>query len=244
MAFIGVQPTSIPLTSSDITDGIISTAKIADDAVTSAKIPANAVTDSELNLGSDYAFTGTVSGTPTSRKLLRTITISSNTNSISFVHGANGVVLDSTYSRYEITVDSAVPSATDAPQLILLVSTNGGSSYHTTDAYNSTYHRHYSNGSTTGNDSAYVNDFALNHDQGVSATANNGGATGTIIVDNLGTASRTVFNGNFFGFGASSYYIHSNSIGALASTAIVNAIAIAFTNGDIASAKFKLFGVL
>jgi hypothetical protein len=197
-----------------------------------------------MNLADTYAFSGTVSGTPTTRKLLRTITISSNTNSISFVHGANGVVLDSTYSRYEITVDSAVPSATDAPQLILIVSTNGGSSYHTTDAYNSTYHRHYSNGSATGNDSAYVNDFALNHDQGVSATANNGGVTGTIIVDNLGTAARTVFNGNFFGYGYSGYYIHTNSIGALANADIVNGIAIAFMNGDIASAKFKLFGVL
>lgn len=44
MGYIGVQPTSIPLTSSDITDGIISTAKIADDAVTSAKIVASAIT--------------------------------------------------------------------------------------------------------------------------------------------------------------------------------------------------------
>ena len=52
MGFIGVQPTSAPLTSSDITDGIITTAKIADDAVGNTK----------LNLASDYAFTGTVSG--------------------------------------------------------------------------------------------------------------------------------------------------------------------------------------
>ena len=37
MAFIGKTPTSAPLTSSDITDAIISTAKIADDAVTFAK---------------------------------------------------------------------------------------------------------------------------------------------------------------------------------------------------------------
>ena len=35
--FIGRKPTDAPLTSSDITDGIISTAKIADDAVTAAK---------------------------------------------------------------------------------------------------------------------------------------------------------------------------------------------------------------
>mgnify|MGYP001325026580 FL=1 len=41
------------------------TGGIADDAITSAKIPADAVTNSELNLGSDYAFTGTVSGVST-----------------------------------------------------------------------------------------------------------------------------------------------------------------------------------
>tara|TARA_Y100001938_G_C8023310_1_gene396569 strand:+ start:433 stop:1074 length:642 start_codon:yes stop_codon:yes gene_type:complete len=38
MGFIGKQPTPVPLTSSDITDGIITTAKIVDDAVTGAKI--------------------------------------------------------------------------------------------------------------------------------------------------------------------------------------------------------------
>ena len=37
MPFIGRTPTAVPLTSSDITDAIISTAKIADDAVTFAK---------------------------------------------------------------------------------------------------------------------------------------------------------------------------------------------------------------
>tara|TARA_R100001129_G_C5193003_1_gene211361 strand:- start:50 stop:634 length:585 start_codon:yes stop_codon:yes gene_type:complete len=56
MGFIGVQPTSVPLTSSDITDGIISTAKIADDAVDNTK----------LDLTANYAFTGTISGTSTS----------------------------------------------------------------------------------------------------------------------------------------------------------------------------------
>ena len=42
MAYIGKTPTPIPLTSSDITDGIITTTKIADDAATADKI-ANAV---------------------------------------------------------------------------------------------------------------------------------------------------------------------------------------------------------
>jgi hypothetical protein len=38
MSYIGKTPTAVPLTSSDITDGIITTAKIADDAITSAKL--------------------------------------------------------------------------------------------------------------------------------------------------------------------------------------------------------------
>ena len=38
MAFIGVQPASAPLTASDITDGVVSTAKLGDDAVSLAKM--------------------------------------------------------------------------------------------------------------------------------------------------------------------------------------------------------------
>ena len=52
MPFIGVQPATVPLTSSDITDGIISTAKIADDAVGNTK----------LDLSANYTFTGTITG--------------------------------------------------------------------------------------------------------------------------------------------------------------------------------------
>ena len=52
MGFIGRQPTPVPLTSSDITDGIISTAKIVDDAVGNTK----------LDLTANYAFTGTITG--------------------------------------------------------------------------------------------------------------------------------------------------------------------------------------
>ncbi len=40
MAYIGKNPTAVPLTSSDITDGIITTTKIADDAISAAKLAA------------------------------------------------------------------------------------------------------------------------------------------------------------------------------------------------------------
>lgn len=73
MAFIGVQPTSVPLTSSDITDGIISTAKIADDAVGNTK----------LDLTANYAFTGTVSGAGKVLQVKQTVNATPSTISTS-----------------------------------------------------------------------------------------------------------------------------------------------------------------
>ena len=66
MPFIGVQPATVPLTSSDITDGIISTAKIADDAVGNTK----------LDLSANYAFTGTITGVG---KVLQNVTADTTT---------------------------------------------------------------------------------------------------------------------------------------------------------------------
>ena len=43
MAFIGKQPTPVPLTANDITDGIISTDKLADTSVTNAKLNADLI---------------------------------------------------------------------------------------------------------------------------------------------------------------------------------------------------------
>lgn len=80
MPFIGVQPATVPLTSSDITDGIISTAKIADDAVTGAKIEnsptiANGLTLTDGNIvfanghGIDFSATANSSGSMSSELL-------------------------------------------------------------------------------------------------------------------------------------------------------------------------------
>ena len=49
MSYIGKQPAAAALTASDITDGIISTAKIAADAITAAKIPDDAISDEHLD---------------------------------------------------------------------------------------------------------------------------------------------------------------------------------------------------
>ena len=62
-------------------DNAITTAKIAADAVTSAKIPANAIGTSELDLTANYAFTGTITGTP--NHIIQTLqSIKTNTQTI------------------------------------------------------------------------------------------------------------------------------------------------------------------
>ena len=62
-------------------DNAITTPKIAADAVTSAKIPANAIGTSELDLTANYAFTGTITGTP--NHIIQTLqSIKTNTQTI------------------------------------------------------------------------------------------------------------------------------------------------------------------
>ena len=164
-----------------------------------------------MNLADTYAFTGTVSGSGT-RQLIRKVTISSNTASVEFIHGSNSVVLDSTYSRYEIDIDTCVPQ--NAQQLRVFLSADGGSSYYGNSVYSCLLHRAYTNGSSTVQDINYANDFVGTSFGTIPFTANKGGVNGKIVVTNLGTAHRTIFNCEFFYYDTSSYYNHIHSIGA------------------------------
>ena len=56
MAFIGNQPTAVPLTSSQLADGLITTAKLATDAVTSAKIADGAIVNVDVNSTAALAY--------------------------------------------------------------------------------------------------------------------------------------------------------------------------------------------
>ena len=95
MPFIGVQPASALLTSADIQDGQITTAKIADDAVGNTK----------LDLTANYAFTGTITGT--GMALLLDATISSAVSE----YDISSTYINSTYDNYYL--DVALHPATD-----------------------------------------------------------------------------------------------------------------------------------
>ena len=101
MGFIGVQPATVPLTSSDITDGIISTAKIADDAVGNTK----------LDLSADYAFTGTISGAGKILQILQ----NTSTNTDAIGSGATSTI-----------VTQAITPSSSSNKILIFVSINIG----------------------------------------------------------------------------------------------------------------------
>jgi hypothetical protein len=57
MPFIGNKPSAIPLTSADITDGIITSAKIANDAIVTGKIADGTIVNADINASAGVVFT-------------------------------------------------------------------------------------------------------------------------------------------------------------------------------------------
>ena len=115
------------------------TASFQDDAVTAAKIAANAVGSSELDLTANYAFSGTITGTPNDMVLLNTTTSTDGVNTVEL-----NDIFSTTYRYYKIVcTDIALKEGTgneydgDA-QLQCRIKLSGQSSY---DAGSSAYLR-------------------------------------------------------------------------------------------------------
>ena len=192
-----------------------------------------------ITIPKNVTFNGTGGGT---KILLSDVNVSSAVASVEFVHGTGGVIFDSTYSRYELTVDRVVPS-TNSERLELLISTNAGSSYFGDSQYNLFVKRFFTNTSDTSDDVAYYNDFIATHRQTAHNNANRGGANGTVLISSMGQVNRTIAYGNFWGFGQS-YYIHSHTVGAVESNGDdMTGVKWQFGSGNISSGRFKLFGI-
>jgi hypothetical protein len=90
MAFIGNQPTAVPLTSSQLADGLITTDKLAANAVTSAKILDSTIVNSDISASAAIAQTK-ISGS--FGKVLQVISATDSTErtttSTSFVTASN-----------------------------------------------------------------------------------------------------------------------------------------------------------
>ena len=135
MAYIGKVPANAPLTSSDIADGIISTADLANTAVTGAKVNADVIS-SQTALATEPADTDEflVSDAGTIKRidyslikgggaynLLSTTTVSSGTAVVNITSD-----IDSTFKDYFIKLTDIHPSA-DNEKLRFQVFSSSGS---------------------------------------------------------------------------------------------------------------------
>ena len=178
--------------------------------------------------------------------LIKTLTISSSTSTVSFVDGASSVVLDDTYPLYKFVFTDIHPSANGADLKVGF--RDGGSNYDAlkTSTYYSTYHNE------AGNDSGIAYD--TGEDLAQSANFQN-------ICKNIGNVGDEVGSGELFLFNpssttfvkhfmssavaneASDYVLNVFTAGYCNVTAAIDAVQFSMHTGTIDSGIFKLYGI-
>jgi hypothetical protein len=149
----------------------------------------------------------------------------------------------STYDEYLVEVVHLLP-ATDAVNLKMTVSTDGGSTWQAGTGYNYAYSYILLNGSSTGNANGAAGAFA-SLGNAISSTASRGGISSSVrFYDPLSAAANKPFlyDSVEANSGDSNMYRYVGG-GWWASTTAVNALRFAFSSGNIASGTIRIYGV-
>jgi hypothetical protein len=238
MGYIGKKPTPVPLTASDVTDGIISNAKLAQDIISAETALATEPADTDEFILSDAGTLkridySLIKGGGT-HVLLSTNTISSAVSSVDITSN-----IDSTYKIYMFDLINIHPG-TDNSALRLLFQIGG--SFITANHYDYAFHRIQSN-----NSDSYDYD---NDTDGMSLNANLGNAadesiSGRIFLHN---PSDTTFNTtmlfNLAYFNNNNVFTQTHGGCALDNSGAVTGVRFAFSNGgNLDSGIIKLYGV-
>jgi len=178
--------------------------------------------------------------------LIKTVTISSDTANISFIHGTSGVVFDSTYKEYVFKYINLHP-AVNARTLKFNLSVDGLSS---TAVKTTTFFRAYNNEAD--------DDTTLSYDTGEDHVQSDGDQTlGELIgADNDQSASGTLhlfdpasttFVKHFMAetsYSQQQDYAFRGVMGGYANvTAAINSIRFNFVNSNIGSGTIKMYGI-
>jgi len=177
---------------------------------------------------------------------IKTLTASSS-STLSFVHGSNGVVLDSTYPIYKFEFISIHP-ATDAAEFTFNMSVDSGSNYNVTKTTTSfyAYHKEDDSGAALaydGNlDLAQSTAFQILMENLGNGNDENGSGELTIF-----NPSSTTFVKNFISRGmrngSADYAVDYHIAGYGNTTSAVNAIRFQMSSGNIDAGKIKLYGI-
>lgn len=177
---------------------------------------------------------------------IKTLTASSSAT-LSFVHGTDGVVLDSTYPIYKFEFINIHP-ATNVAEFVFNLSVDGGSNYNVTKTSTSfgAYHREADNSAGLEYDTS--NDLAQStSDKYIATNVSNDNDSGCSGFIKLFSLSSTTFVKHFIGsssrFDSNPDMYHNNFAGYGNTQSAINAIRFKFSSGNIDSGKIKLYGI-
>jgi hypothetical protein len=176
---------------------------------------------------------------------IKTLTASSSAT-LSFVHGSNGVVLDSTYPIYRFEFINCHPST--AAQLKCNFSVDGGSNYNVTKTTTSFVAQHLENGTYPTLTYQAVRDLAQStSDMWISSTLkadNDGNFSGSMTLFN---PSSTTFVKHFISRGNSMNTdpgsVDDYFAGYGNTTSAINGVKFLMSSGNIDAGTIKLYGI-
>ena len=174
---------------------------------------------------------------------IKTLTASSS-GTLSFVHGTDGVVLDSTYPIYKFEFINIHPASTT--DFAFNISTDSGSNYNV--AKTTTHFSAYHNEGDTDTNLGYRTTLDLAQGTGFQVlaeitTGNDESTSGTLTLFN---PSSTTFVKHFIARLSDYYSGYSedrNTAGYANTTSAVNAIQFKMLSGNIDAGKIKLYGI-
>jgi hypothetical protein len=237
MGYVGKKPTAVPLTASDVTDGIISNAKLAQDVISAETELAVApettdeflISDAGTLKRIDYSL---IKSDPT-HVLLSTTTVSSAIVNVDITSN-----IDSTYKTYMFQFINLLPYNNNV-NLQLLFFTGG--SIETSSIYDYSYRSITSDAATN-----FGNEQNAAQIDMTNAQSNNsdGGLSGRLFLnDPSNTSFDTIANWTF------AYQHNGNKVsevagsGRIEDNTAVTGVRFKMSGGEIASGIFKLYGV-
>ena len=177
---------------------------------------------------------------------IKTLTASSSAT-LSFVHGTDGVVLDSTYPIYQFEFIN-IHSSSDGYSFEFNLSTDGGSNYNVTKTSTAFYTYHLENDTDSGLAYNASSDLAqsTSYQRFIYNIGNGNDESGSGSLQ-LFNPSSTTYVKHFIGTNNSNqsndYSTNSYIAGYGNTTSAVDAIRFQMQSGNIDSGKIKLYGI-
>ena len=253
MAFIGKQPTPVPLTASDITDGIISTDKLADTSVTNAKLNADLIS-AETELATAPADTDEflISDAGVLKRLdasligggglifLNTQTVSS---AVSYVNFDNQI--SSTYDDYVIFYDKVGHDHSGIATMRAHFGTGSTPTYDTSSNYKYTYIYHQAasdgsdaiSGAGVGGSLAYMQ-FGLS-----SRASTHNGTIFLTGMNNTGSWQKGLRSDYFAHDQTENTFEHAYMSCVYNNSNPATSLRFYFSSGNVSSGRFSIYGI-